>query len=226
METRAGEVQIRPMNDDYIFAGDVSQANYFGQNGHCVSDGTIDPEVAKPSLLFGTIHKALLQQYDAPPILAWHEDKIVGFLNYYPEGLFEKPVCLLEDDLARSVRISREGLPEVDTNALRLACLTIAPEFRKQGVGTALVKTLQKRIEGNHWQHLRAECFADNHPNRWRPQLSFWKRLGFEIIREPNQESQSAEREMWRSISEQTGCDIESRCSNVTLGKYLVQYSV
>lgn len=225
VETSMGDIAIRPMDEHYIFAGDVSQANFFGQNGHCVSDGTIDPDVAKPSLLFGTIHKALLEEYDLPPILAWHDDKIVGFLNYYPEGMFDKPVCLLEDDLARSVRVNREGLPEAKTDTLRMACLTIAPEYRHQGIATALVRHLQERISGTQWNNLHAECFADNHPNRWRPQLSFWKRLGFKVIREPSEQTQSVEREMWRSISEKTGCDIESRCSNVTMGKYLVQYT-
>src|SRR3990172_4851182 len=103
--TKNGEVVIRPMAQDYIFAGDLSVPNFFGQNGRCVSDGAIDTKGARPNLLFSSVHRALLEQYDAPPILAWRDGQIVGFLNYYPEGLFDTHVCLLEEDLKQAVKI-------------------------------------------------------------------------------------------------------------------------
>lgn len=226
IQTRQGEVAVRPMDRDYIFAGDLSLPNFFGQTGRCISDGVIDPKQARPNLFFSSVHRALLDQYDAPPILAWGNGQIVGFLNSYPEGLFETHVCLLEEDLAKAVQVRKEGLPNMDSDTLHLACLTVAPEYRRQGIGTAMVRCLQEHCRNTRWRYLTAECRGDGHPDRWRPLLSFWRKLGFTIKQEPSPESAERERRMWESLAEKTGVPLNGHCCRQSFGTYILEYNV
>lgn len=224
--TRQGEVIVRPMSSEYTFAGDLSVPNFFGQNGRCVSDGAIDTKSAHPNLMFSSVHRALLEQYDAPPILAWRDSQIVGFLNYYPEGLFETHVCLLEEDIKQAVKVRKEGLPQVESDTLQLACLTVAPEYRRQGIGSAMVRCLQERCHVTNWKCLTSECRGDGHPDRWRPMLSFWQRLGFTIKREPTPESVERERLMWESLAQKTGIPLNGNGRKLSFGTYVVEYRV
>ena len=72
-------VLINEMGESYIFAGDMKPNPHTGGLGCCTADGTIDPKTATPTPVFEEYHRQAMRRYGQSVILAWHDDKVVGF---------------------------------------------------------------------------------------------------------------------------------------------------
>lgn len=121
-----------------------------------------------------------MRRYGQSAILAWHEGKVVGFINFHPVNASINGLCPQTDtpDMDRQVRDFT--WPEKADQKLRILCVDAAPGFQRIGIGTKLVESLI--VWAPDWGFNRLHVGA-NEKAWWIPCRPFWERLGFEIVK-------------------------------------------
>ena len=104
------------------------------------------------------------------------DDRLIGVISYYkrePAGFVESfPL-----DIATKL-----GYPvsEVTGNKLLITCLSVRTEVWGNGIGSKLIKKLEKEAEKNNYKALEVISFPNE--RNWRPK-SLYKKLGFKEIK-------------------------------------------
>lgn len=178
--TKEGKhVTIKEMDESYIFAGDMKPNYHTGGVGCCTADCAIDPKTAIPNLVFEEYHREAMWRYGQSALLAWHDEKIVGFVNFHPLNASFDILCPHEDTPENRKRFEEFKWPEEPSRALRIVCVDVAPGFRRNGLGTKLVEAL---IEwAPDWGFKRLHVGA-NENAWWMPCKPFWEKLEFEVV--------------------------------------------
>jgi GNAT superfamily N-acetyltransferase len=123
------EILIRPMDSAHI----VSEC------AHCRTEGWTSRE-------FRRFHAEMMRRYGNAAIVALCEEKIVGFVNFYPAILNSKlkaPLCPHVDDDLRKAFDQMEW-PEEPGDTLSISCVNLDQDLVRRGIGTKLV---QKAVE-------------------------------------------------------------------------------
>lgn len=191
------EIIIKPMEENYILAGDMNMKLNTGKPGYCTAIGPIDPRTAKPNRLYQAAHHAVMVKYDNSAILAWDGVDVVGFLDFCPKGLdFAEPSCrkahedwrafyvlgcMLEDDPKKAQLVKRYGVTDVDTDTLAINCVDVIPPLQRKGLGSTLTRYFLDWAKEKGWKKVHINCPEDHW---WIPAKPFWVRLGFSVLKE------------------------------------------
>ena len=187
--TRDGKsVTIREMDESFVFGGDMKTNPHTNQPGCCTADCPIDPKTAKPNHVFQAFHREAMRRYGQSMILAWHEELVVGFINFHPLNASFDVLCPHDDSTDNRKRFDEFGWPEHASATLRIVCVDLSSGFRRTGLGTRLVEVLIQWAPA--WGFSRLHVGA-NEKSWWIPCRPFWDRLGFEVVKtiefdEPN----------------------------------------
>lgn len=180
-------IEIRQMDDSYILAGDMEKINQMGKYGICVADRPLETNPAAPNQYFRKIHELLLHQYGTGAFLAWENNRIVGFINFHPDGLdLPAELCMQKDHPGLLKKID-EFLPKLSRFTLRIRCKSIAPEYRDKGIGKVLLNALLEWAKTHGYRELRILCPKQDQKF---PARIFWEKLGFSAV---HQEKDSVE---------------------------------
>lgn len=181
-------VTIREMDDSYIYGGDMRPNPRTGRPGCCTADGVVSPAAATPNPVFEAYHREARRRYGQSVILAWHGDRVVGFINFHPLNAAFDVLCPHDDSPANGERLAAFGWPDEPSSTLRILCVSLAPGYRRLGLGTRLAKALI--CWAPDWGYRRLHVGA-NERAWWNPCRPFWEQLGFEVVKtifldEPN----------------------------------------
>jgi GNAT superfamily N-acetyltransferase len=135
-----------------------------------------------PNPMYVEYYRKLTGAYGACAILAWHERMIVGFLPFLPRGCgFVLPHCLHyveAEDACMVQRFSPVPQQDMASRDLKTHCLSVAPELRRQGLGSAMVRYLIAWARTHYWQRIGGWAFAQSSFG-WLPDIAFWEKCGF-----------------------------------------------
>lgn len=185
VEIDGKRVELRPMTEDYILAGDMTLKNHLGELGVCTADCALPRRPALGNRYFSVFHQAVLSQYRGSAILAWHGNDVVGFINFHPAELMTAAgwdftdLCLYRDAVSFARRIERDGLPKITPRTLMIRCTSVSPEFQRKGLGKALAQAAIDWARDNGYRAVQVRAPADGW---WIPGREFWEGLGFTCI--------------------------------------------
>lgn len=119
-------------------------------------------------------------EYEKQKYLFLHEklkeNKLFGIVAYYQQN----PIGFIESfPLDVSIKL---GFPvsELNDSGLMITCLSVRTETSGYGVGSELIRKLEKEAEKNTYKTLEVISFPDNH--NWQP-VSLYKKQGFKEIK-------------------------------------------
>jgi GNAT superfamily N-acetyltransferase len=116
------------------------------------------------------------EQYGNCVLFAWDQDKIVGFLLFFPKYVARRVgVKTLPGDQTRSEQ------------TLVYGCMQMASDYRGKGVGTKLAQALVAWAREHGWKRIEVTGVArgDSEEHwRWGWALPKWQKLGFKVARE------------------------------------------
>jgi GNAT superfamily N-acetyltransferase len=173
------EIVIKEMDESYIFAGDMRTNPHTGHLGCCTCDGPIDPNKAIPNQVFEAYHREAMRRYGQSAILAWHDDKVVGFINFHPLNASFDILCPQVDTPENKEKYQNIEWPDKASDTLRILCVDLAPSYRRMGLGTMLAETLIEWAPS--WGFKKLHVGA-NENAWWIPCKPFWQRLGFVVV--------------------------------------------
>ena len=148
----------------------------------------------------------VIEVYGSCAILAWDDDKVVGYVRYFPQSLLEKlgvaSLCMQQAPpngvSKETIEIDFPTLEESQKNALKINCMMVGSQRR--GVGSALVKELIRWAREESWPSLEATAFCDLpgiYEITGQAGRSFYEKLGFEVVsQKPNPNISGGFREM------------------------------
>ena len=157
------EVSIRLMDDGYIIDA-------------CAHDRK--KGLSYPA--FRRFHEELMKRYGNSAILAWCGSEVVGFVNFHP-GNFNCPVALcpgVESKLTE--KFDETEWPSQPSDTLTISCVNISEAFRRQHIGSALVKHVTAWAKEQGYSRITAGA---NDTQWWIPCRPFWENLGFRVFR-------------------------------------------
>lgn len=173
-------VTIKEMDASYIFAGDMKPNPHTGKIGCCTADCTINPKTATTaSLSFEEYHREAMCRYGQSVILAWHDEKVVGFVNFHPINAAFDGLCAQGDTPELRRKLREFKWPKEADEKLRILCVNVAPGFRRAGLGTKMVEVLIQWAP--NWGFKRLHVGA-NEKAWWIPCKPFWEKLEFEVV--------------------------------------------
>lgn len=172
-------VAIQEMDESYIFAGDMVPNPHTDGLGCCTADGPIDPKTATPNPVFEEYHREAMRRYEQSTILAWHDGKVVGFVNFHPVNASFDNLCPHTDTPEIRKELQNFRWPEKPDEKLRIVCVDIASGFRRTGLGTKLVEALIQWAPDWGYKRLRVGA---NENAWWIPCKPFWEKLKFEVV--------------------------------------------
>ena len=172
-------VIIREMDESYIFAGDMKPNPHTGGIGCCTADCAIDPETATPNPIFEEYHREAMRRYGQSIILAWHDEKVVGFANFLPINAYFEGLCPHVDTPDLRKQLQEFQWSDKADDKLRILCVDVSPGFRRKGLGTTLVRTLIQWAPD--WGFKRVHVGA-NEKAWWIPCRPFWEKLDFQVM--------------------------------------------
>jgi len=167
------------MDESYIFAGDMKTNPHTGGLGCCTADCVIDPITATPNPVFEQYHREAMCRYGQSAILAWHGEKVVGFVNFHPINAAFDGLCPHEDTPELRRKLQEFKWPEKPGEKLRILCVDTAPGFRRTGLGTRMIEALIQWAPD--WGFKRLHVGA-NEKAWWTPCKPFWEKLGFVVM--------------------------------------------
>ena len=155
------KVVIRPMDKSYIIDA-------------CAHDRA--KGISYPA--FQRFHRELMERYGNSAILAWCENKLVGFVNFYPDNACPPaPLCPgVESELEE--KYEQTAWPETPSTTLCIGCVNVAAGFHRAGVGTRLAKKAIAWAKENGYKSIVADA---NDTKWWKPCKPFWEKLGFRV---------------------------------------------
>lgn len=118
--------------------------------------------------------------------IAWHGFKVIGYNNFFPH------------EVAKSIQFYGWG-NETNNSATTLVhhCISIAghPEYRRKGIGTALIKHSLDWAKHHGWKQFEVHLVLPDNPSGFNQEqkscCSFWKKFGFEVVREIEADSET-----------------------------------
>ncbi len=133
------------------------------------------------------LYREAIEQYGGCGFVAWLDDKIVGYHNFFPR------------EMARKIRFFGWGNPE-DTQPKTLVhnCIThVRGLYSRKHIATRLIRQSIRWATENGWQRFEAHLVLPDCEGGWQGEQkgcrSFWEKLGFEVYK-----SQSADDETKR----------------------------
>jgi len=172
-------VVIREMEESYVFGGDMKMNAQTHTRGCCTADRPIDPKTAVPNHVFQAFHREAMRRYGQSMILAWHDESVVGFINFHPLNASFDVLCPHDDSPDNRKRFAEFEWPDGPSPTLRILCVDVSPGFRRAGLGTRLAQTLIEWAPA--WGFSRLHVGA-NENSWWIPCKPFWDKLGFEVV--------------------------------------------
>ncbi|AZR74211.1 hypothetical protein BBF96_12865 [Anoxybacter fermentans] len=104
------------------------------------------------------------------------EGKLTGIVAYYQK----EPVGFIEAfslDIASKLGFIVSG---INTGGLMITCLSVRTEVSGYGVGSELIRKLEKEAQKKNFKTLEILSFPDSH--NWQP-LSLYKKQGFKEVK-------------------------------------------
>jgi GNAT superfamily N-acetyltransferase len=119
---------------------------------------------------FGDVRR----QYGNCVFVAWDDDRIVGFLMFFPRSV--------------AIKIGLRPMPPEgpDDRTLVLMCMQVAHGYRGKGVGTALVQSVMNWAREHGWKRIEVNRVTEGKSDAdwwWSWALPKWQRIGFCVVR-------------------------------------------
>lgn len=165
-------IDIREMDDTYILdMCPLSQPLAPSD----VGDEEYHRSLGRSRELRRRFFKEIREEYGNCVMFAWDQDKIVGFLMFFPKLVARRVGLKTLPDRGRSDK------------TLVYGCMQMAEGYRGKGVGTELVQKLIAWARRNGWHRIEVTGVnrgdEDEHW-RWGWALPKWQKLGFRVVRE------------------------------------------
>jgi GNAT superfamily N-acetyltransferase len=172
-------IEIRLMDDSYILCGDMRKFNLRGKYGICTADRPLIPQTSSPNRYFKKIHEVFMHRYGTGAFLAWDNNKVVGFINFHPDGIELPAKLCLQEDFPAVLKKLNDDFPHPSNISLRIRCVSLAPEYRKKGLAKALVSSVIDWAKRHGFREIRVRCPK----SEWTiPPRFFWEKLGFSAL--------------------------------------------
>ena len=177
------EIVIRPMGLDYLIA-DMEPA------GLTVELTCRQFAEVWPNPTYVTYYRKLTNAYGAAAILAWQNRSVVGFLPFQPQafGMPSLPGCIHYvateegDENGPPAQSIEKGTPtpfeELPARTLVVHCVSVTPELRRHGLGTAMARYLVDWARAEGWERIQGSTFLSGDWG-WLPNVAFWEKAGF-----------------------------------------------
>ncbi len=160
------EILIRPMDQAHI----ISECAHHRTKGR-TSEG------------FARFHAEIMRRYGNAGIVALCEDKIVGYVNFYPAVLNEKfqaPLCPEIDESRLKTACDEMEWPGEPGDTLALSCVNLDRDLVREGIGTKLVQKAMEWARDNQYKKVHTGA---NDTQWWTPCKEFYEKMGFRVIR-------------------------------------------
>ena len=125
------------------------------------------------------MYRDVLAECGCCGFVAWVPGGIVGYNNFFPR------------EWAQRIRFHGWGTEEDDApRTLVHNCISIRgnPEYRRQGIGTSLIRSSLTWAKDNGWKRFEVHLVTPDSPENFLGEQkscrSFWGKLGFEVFRE------------------------------------------
>ncbi len=154
-------VVIRPMDETYIIDA-------------CAHDRA--KGISYPA--FQRFHRDLMERYGNSAILAWCDNKAVGFVNFYPMNVVSPAALCPGVEAELEAKYDLAVWPKTPSKELGVGCVNISEGFHRRGIGTALVRMLIDWAKEHGYTSIVADA---NEKSWWKPCKPFWEKLGFHV---------------------------------------------
>ncbi len=147
------------------------------------------PRYGCPNLLFGgsirnrtefeDFYRNVLDQFTCCGFIAWEGDRIIGYVNFFPQKIAQKIKFYGWGD-------TKDEQPDT----LIHHCISVIqnPNYRRKGIGTDLIRHSLEWAETRAWKRYEVHRVLPDMDkgiaSEQKSTLSFWRKLGFSIIGE------------------------------------------
>lgn len=151
----------------------------------CFEYGPIVPGVTAGDDLFRRVNAEASRKFGTSAFLAWEDEKVIGFVTFYPRGFFPQDLRPCPWDRESLLTIAREGLSGGSSGQLQVGCLVVceSPLFRRRGVASSLVQEMVEWARREGWSEILVPGISIGKGTGWEesshPPRLFWERFGF-----------------------------------------------
>jgi GNAT superfamily N-acetyltransferase len=213
----ATDIRIAPMDDEFVVwrclhGGPLHLGNLGRPAPHPAVDWNRHRRVN--TTLLGRI----IEAYGTCAMLAWHGDRVVGHIRFYPKVLYDLPemgqLCLQQAHPAgpadEAIEVELPARADLEDRTIAVHCMmTGSPSrndnpYQRRGVGRRLAIATVDWARSHGWSAVEAWAHQGL-PLQWEitgeAGRSFWEPLGFRVVAED--EPDRLEASYFRAIQEQ-----------------------
>lgn len=125
-----------------------------------------------------TLYTKTIAAYGCCGFIAWLGRRVVGYNTFFPRTI------------AARIKFYGWGTDEdIDESTLVHNCITLRgdPAYRRQGIGSSLIRASLKWGKEHGWQRFEVHLVLPDDPSHWIDEqkscVTFWRKLGLEVYR-------------------------------------------
>lgn len=184
-------ITIKPINpDEWLPDRCLTGSEPFDPECHLPQAGCpgINYSLQNDRKTLEQLYRSAIKEYGGCGFVAWDNNKVIAYHNFFPS------------EIARKIKFYGYGIGLYNPDRVLIHnCLSIVRvrDYLRQGICSRLVETSIGWAKNNGWKRFEVYSVLPDSEIGWQSDqkscLTFWKRLGFEVLNEYDADKMSKE---------------------------------